>query len=86
MGDSKPSSSDISNSETAFDPSDILDQIIRIKRQGKKLDKHRSITDSEREELLMAYWKLEELRNSLEGRVLLEYQDGLRTVTEELIL
>lgn len=86
MSDSQPLSSDILNSETAVDLNGILDQIIRIKRQRQKVDKYRSITDSEREEVLTTYRKLEELRNSCEGRVLLEYRQGLRTVLEEVFL
>ena len=85
MGDPKPSNSDISNSKATVDLNSILDQIIRIKRQRQNIDK-RPITDSDREELLMAYRRLEELQNSLQGRVLLEYRVGLRTVTEEVIL
>lgn len=85
MGVPKSSDSDISNSEKVSKLNKILDQIIRIKRQRHNINE-RSITDSDREELLMAYRNLEELQNDLKGRVLLEYRVGLRTVTEEVIL
>lgn len=85
MGVPKSSNSDISNSDKVSKLNKILDQIIRIKRQRHSINE-RSITDSDREELLMAYRNLEELQNDLQGRVLLEYRVGLRTVTEEVIL
>ncbi|MEO1180482.1 MAG: hypothetical protein AAFX51_06420 [Cyanobacteria bacterium J06636_28] len=86
MSKSQPSSSDISKSKKDTNLNSILDQIIRIKRQRQKIDSHKTITDSEREAVLETYRKLEELKNSLEGRVLLEYRQGLRTILEEVIL
>lgn len=62
-----------------------IDAIIRIKRQQRKTDVEADITDAERQDVVARYKQLEEIKKARKGRFLLEYDEGLRTLLEEVI-
>lgn len=84
MSDAKPSKSNISGYSDDRTLTSILDDIIRIKRQRENKDVCADITIADRKALLEGYKHLEELRDNQQGRLLLEYSRGLRTILEEV--
>lgn len=84
MSNATPSKVDISNYGDDSALASILDDIIRIKRQRENKDVRADITSAERKALLEGYKHLEELKDNQQGRLLLEYSKGLRTILEEV--
>ena len=77
---------DSTTSEDKSSIEHILDSIVLLKRKQQKRDIKAKVSPEERIEVLKTYQQLEELKNSRKGKFLLEYQKGLRTILEEVIV
>jgi hypothetical protein len=68
----------------------IIDDIIQLKRQKENIDTQKDITNEEREILLKqalgTYRLLSKKSLELNGKVLIEYRQGLHKIVEEVIL
>ncbi len=86
MSDRRAPVEDSTTSEDKSSIEHILDSIVLLKRKQQKRDIKAKVSPEERIEVLKTYQQLEELKNSRKGKFLLEYQKGLRTILEEVIV
>jgi hypothetical protein len=84
MNDHPPASKDGQDTDYIDIINSLLDQIIRMKRQHQQGNVQAPITGADRKALLEAYKQLEEEVSDRKGRFLLEYNQGLRTILEEI--
>jgi hypothetical protein len=68
----------------------IIDDIIQIQRQKDDLDSEQGITQEERDAILKraldTYKLLNKMTIGFDGKVLIEYRDGLHKIVKEVIL
>lgn len=79
-------SADIQGNDSESDIINVLNEIVRMKRQRHQQDNSKDVTSDERRRLVESYKNLEALKDTVKGRFFIEYSEGIQTLQEEIVL